>query len=71
MSALILSVYRDQSKHWRWTIHDSINHKILGASSEGYRDRIDCVRNLRRITGLPFTVPRLVKIKMHQQEFSR
>lgn len=31
---------------WRWRIKAS-NGKIIGASSDGYKNRVDCVANLR------------------------
>jgi hypothetical protein len=36
---------------WRWRIRAE-NGQIVGASSEGYRRRFDCGRNLTLVTGL-------------------
>lgn len=36
---------------WRWTMRDYRNRKIIGASTEGYRRRIDAVGNLERLSG--------------------
>ena len=33
------------SKDWRWQIK-AINGKIIGASTEGYKNRVDCEANL-------------------------
>lgn len=35
-------------KGWRWRMADS-NGKVIGASTESYRRRIDCVKNLARV----------------------
>jgi len=33
-------------KEWRWRIK-AANGKIIGASTEGYKNRVDCVDNLK------------------------
>jgi hypothetical protein len=35
---------------WRWRITAS-NGRIVGAATEGYRDRRDCARNFELVTG--------------------
>lgn len=42
---------------WRWRLRDRRSDKIIGASSEGYKRRIDAIANLKRVTRLP--VPKL------------
>jgi uncharacterized protein YegP (UPF0339 family) len=39
--------YTDGSGEWRWR-RVAANGKIVGAASQGYRNRIDCVENARR-----------------------
>lgn len=33
-------------KDWRWRITSVNNGKIVGASSEGFKNRLDCNRNM-------------------------
>lgn len=40
-------IYQDPSRKWRWRRVAS-NGKIVGASTEGYNNRSDCVANARR-----------------------
>lgn len=49
--------HRGSARHarrsqWRWRLTDARNNRVLAASSEGYRDRADLVRNIARVTGL-------------------
>lgn len=37
---------------WRWKIRHSKNSRIIGASTEGYRKRGDCIKNFECITGI-------------------
>ena len=39
--------YVDKAGEWRWR-RPAPNGKIVGASTEGYANRSDCVRNARR-----------------------
>ncbi|MFH0883798.1 MAG: DUF1508 domain-containing protein [bacterium] len=39
--------YRDKKKEWRWT-RTANNGEIVGAATEGYVRRIDCLRNAYR-----------------------
>jgi uncharacterized protein YegP (UPF0339 family) len=39
--------YKDSSGEWRWT-RRAANGRIVGASSQGYQNREDCVANARR-----------------------
>ncbi|HPS31445.1 MAG TPA: DUF1508 domain-containing protein [bacterium] len=39
--------YKDNAGEWRWRRIAS-NGKIVGASSQGYVNRTDCVENARR-----------------------
>jgi uncharacterized protein YegP (UPF0339 family) len=39
--------YLDARGDWRWQRVAS-NGRIVGASTEGYRNRVDCVANARR-----------------------
>ncbi|MCO6445692.1 MAG: DUF1508 domain-containing protein [Anaerolineae bacterium] len=45
-----ICVYRGVNG-WRWRMY-STRGTIIGASSEAYKRRIDCIRNLERVTGL-------------------
>ncbi len=40
-------IYKDDRGDWRWRRVAS-NGRIVGASSEGYNNRADCVANARR-----------------------
>lgn len=46
---LTATVAKDKRGEWRWTIQ-SRNGRIVGASSEGYKNRGMCLRNLALIT---------------------
>jgi len=46
---LTATVAKDKRGEWRWTIH-SRNGRIVGASSEGYKNRGMCLRNLALVT---------------------
>lgn len=39
--------YQDNYGDWRWQ-RKAPNGRIVGASTEGYRNRADCVANARR-----------------------
>ena len=39
--------YQDNSNEWRWT-RTASNGKIVGASTEGYENKDDCVSNAKR-----------------------
>lgn len=45
--------YQESNGDWRWS-RVALNGRIVGASTEGYRNRQDCVANARRhgYTGL-------------------
>jgi uncharacterized protein YegP (UPF0339 family) len=40
-------IYQDTTGQWRWN-RTAPNGKIVAASSEGYRNKADCVANARR-----------------------
>lgn len=50
-------LYR-HGKNWRWRLIDDRSKKIIGASTEGYRRRIDALKNLRRVTCYAYSVPK-------------
>ena len=39
-----LKIYQDKKSEWRWNI--KVNGEIIGASTEGYINRKDCVDNI-------------------------
>ena len=39
--------YKDKQNEWRWRRIAS-NGRIVGASSQGYQNRLDCVANAER-----------------------
>ena len=39
--------YKDKKKEWRWK-RTASNGRIVGAASEGYKNRIDCIANAQR-----------------------
>lgn len=40
-------IYKDNSGEWRWN-RTASNGRIVGASSQGYVNRTDCVSNAQR-----------------------
>jgi len=40
-------IYPDAARKWRWR-RKAPNGEIVGASTEGYHNRADCVENARR-----------------------
>ena len=54
---LTATVAKDKRGEWRWTIH-SRNGRIVGASSEGYKNRGMCLRNLELVTARKTDVSR-------------
>lgn len=40
-------IYKDNAGEWRWR-RTAQNGKIVGASSEGYANKMDCQANARR-----------------------
>jgi len=40
-------VYKDASNEWRWR-RTASNGRIVGASSQGYANKSDCVANAKR-----------------------
>lgn len=45
-------IEKDKAGEWRWT-RKSANGKIVGASTEGYKNKIDCVENAKRSGYIP------------------
>jgi uncharacterized protein YegP (UPF0339 family) len=43
-----LTLYQDKAGKWRWR-RVAPNGKTVGASSEGYNNRADCVANAQRL----------------------
>lgn len=39
--------YKDTKNEWRWR-RTASNSKIVGASSEAYKNKIDCIENAKR-----------------------
>jgi len=39
--------YKDEEGKWRWR-RTASNGRIVGASSEGYENKLDCVGNAKR-----------------------
>jgi uncharacterized protein YegP (UPF0339 family) len=40
-------IYQDNKSEWRWT-RTAPNGRIVGASTEGYTSRINCLQNAQR-----------------------
>lgn len=51
---------------WRWTLR-ARNGRTIGASSESYRRRPDCIRNFHQVTGrrVPLVPRRLCDFWRH------
>ncbi len=41
-------IYKDKAGEFRWR-RKSVNDKIVGASTEGYKNRAECLANLKRM----------------------
>ena len=41
------NIYKDSKGEWRWT-RTAQNGNTVGASTEGYKNRTDCVANAQR-----------------------
>ncbi|WP_084512463.1 DUF1508 domain-containing protein [Geothrix fermentans] len=39
--------YKDAQGEWRWR-RVAVNGRVVGASSQGYKNQADCVENARR-----------------------
>ena len=50
-----ITIYRARFL-WRWTMTDTRNGRIIGASSEGYAKRKACLANLVRVTGCEIVI---------------
>ena len=44
-------IYIDEAGEWRWR-RIAPNGQCVGASTEGYKDRQDCIANLIRMNGV-------------------
>lgn len=42
-----LEISKDSTGEWRWNI--KVNGEIIGASTEGYRNRKDCIDNILNV----------------------
>ncbi|MDD7887108.1 DUF1508 domain-containing protein [Flavivirga sp. 57AJ16] len=40
-------IYQDSKKEWRWK-RTAPNGKTVGASTEGYKNKSDCIANAKR-----------------------
>lgn len=45
---MIFVLYRDKAGEYRWTLF-AANNAIIGASSEGYVNKSDCIANIKMI----------------------
>ncbi len=45
-----IEFYQDKRGKWRWRI-TSTNKRIIGASSQGFVNRSDCIVNLELVQG--------------------
>ncbi len=42
-----IEIYKNEDE-WRWRI-TATNGKIIGASTEGYKNKIDCIKNMKSV----------------------
>jgi uncharacterized protein YegP (UPF0339 family) len=47
-----IELYRDTAGDWRWRLRDPSNNLIIAASTEGYANREDAMKNVVRIQWL-------------------
>lgn len=53
MKALLkVRIYKDDKKDWRWSLKRDHSKKIVGASTEGYRRKVDMLKNFELVTGI-------------------
>ena len=51
----LISFYQNkESDEWRWTMFAKENKKLIGASTESYKNYEDCYNNAVRVTGGEF-----------------
>lgn len=50
----LILIRKDAEGKWRWTRKTSTNHKIVGASTEGYTKQQGCLDNIERTQKEPF-----------------
>jgi len=51
MQKFTVTLFRYNRNEWRWRMKAS-NGRILGAASEGYKNRAAAIKNIRTVTGL-------------------
>jgi uncharacterized protein YegP (UPF0339 family) len=51
MPTTVVELFKNRGK-WRWRMRDYRNRKIIGASTEGYANRYDAVKNLQRVSNV-------------------
>ena len=54
------TIYKDAKGEWRWRTHAG-NNRIVGAASEGYINRLDCIENAKRNGCLNIIIEELKK----------
>lgn len=57
----VLEVFQDKRDEWRWTIQ--VGGKIIGSSSEGYKNKVDCIKNLLNVRDRINQLEKLSQIK--------
>lgn len=59
----LTTIYKDKKGEWRWNL--TKNKKIIAASSEGYKRRIDAEKNLLAVSwGIAAVVGEIVRINL-------
>lgn len=53
---LTVAIKKDRKGEWRWTLKHR-NGRIVGASTEGYKRKPACLKNLELVTGLSWRTP--------------
>lgn len=53
---LTTTIKKDRKGEWRWSLKHR-NGRIVGASTEGYKRRSACIKNLELVTGLSWRTP--------------
>lgn len=43
-----ITIFKDKADEWRWTRVCTDNGNIVGASTEGYKNKQDCIDNIER-----------------------
>ncbi|HTN47221.1 MAG TPA: hypothetical protein VL098_12805 [Flavipsychrobacter sp.] len=64
----MVEIYQDTIQNWRWQIKDAYNRETIGASIESYKNKLDCIKNLKKVgeTIITSTIKEQVEFEFRQ-----